>query len=173
MFTNNKSSCSCPCPKKPITLYYRISKSPTVSDDNASVTKFVTTPSAPTIYRGIENRYMTNSNFVTYNKNIITFVGSRTPANTNLPKNMQVPDMYNETIDINMNPLYGDNYIQATANYIDAGKDFATTLPYVDYKVSIASGIFKGYKNMRINFYNKGDPPGYTNLGPVRIVTIT
>ena len=173
MSTNKKSCCRCKCPKNPITLYYRINQSPSDTDGNASTTIFVTDPLAPTIYRGIENRYMTDSNFVTYNKNIITFAGSRTPTNTDLPQNMRVPDMYNETIDINMYPLYGDNYIQATANYIDTGKDFATTLPYVDYKVSIASGIFKGYKNLRINFYNKGDPPGYTNLGPVRIITIT
>ena len=167
MCKNKKSCC---CPKNPITLYYRVSKSPTDPTTNASTTDYLT--KEPT-YSGIENRYMVNSNFVTYNKDIVTFIGTRTSSNTDLPENMQVPNMYNETISINLSPLYGDNYIQATANYIDSGSDFETTLPFVNYKVSIASGIFKGYKNVKVNYYNSGNPPGYTNLGPVRIVTIS
>jgi hypothetical protein len=160
------------CPSKKMTLYYRLSTEP-VHDisSNSSNTNFVTDPSINT-YRGISNRYMTNSDFTTYNTNILTFIGYRTPSNELLIPEMRVPDMYNETISINIEP-YQDNFIQATANYIDTGTGLATTNPFIDYKVSIATGIFNGFTNMRINFYNNGNPPGHTNLGKVRIVNLT
>ena len=162
------------CPSRKMTMYYRLSTEPGYdASGNASSTDFVTVPVVNT-YRGIENRYMTESDYQTYNSNIITFIGYRTPANPTLPSNMQVPDIYNETVSINMQP-YNDNFIQATANYLDTGTGFATTVPFIDYKVSIASGIFSGFTNMRINFYNDGNPPGYPagGLGKVRIITIT
>jgi hypothetical protein len=75
-----------------------------------------------------------------------------------------------------MSPNYDTNYIQAVANYVDNGTEFETTISFVDYKVTTASGIFNGFKNVRVNFYNDGFPPGYTgttSLGPVRVMTIT
>ena len=125
-------------------------------------------------YRGITNRFMVDNDFVTYNTNILTFIGFRTPKNPDLDSrpDLQVPDLYNETINVNVEP-YLENYIQASANYVDSGSSFVTTVPFIDYSVSAASGIFKDCKNLRINFYNDGDPPGYTGLGKVRIVTIT
>ena len=160
------------CPQRKMVLYYRITVSPTDISDNASRTKFDTTPSAPDIYRGISNRYMTERNFIDYNTNILTFVGSRTPKNPTLPSNLQVPDIYNETVNISIEP-YESNYIQASANYLDDGSGFETTVSSVNYTVTAASGIFEGFTNVKIDFFNNGDPPGYKNLGPVRIVTIT
>jgi hypothetical protein len=115
---------------------------------------------------------MTESDFISYNTNIITFVGSRTPENQNLPEEQRVPDIYNETVNISVEP-YETNYIQASANYLDTGSGFETERQFVNYGVTTASGIFKGFTNIRINFYNNGNPPGYEGLGPVRIVTIT
>jgi hypothetical protein len=154
-----------------IKLYYRLDVSPTDPGVNTSSTTFPTDPVADT-YRGITNRYMVEQNFVTYNTNILSFVGYRTPKNIDLDTYLQVPDLYNETININVEP-YINNYIQASANYVDSGSSFVTTVPFIDYTVSAASGIFNGCKNIRINFYNDGNPPGYTGLGKVRIVTIT
>ncbi len=159
------------CPQKKIVLYYRITVSPEDDSDNASRTNFVTDPAIDT-YRGIENRYMTEKNFIDYNTNIISFVGSRTPSNESLPSYAKVPPIYNETININIQP-YETNYIQASANYLDTGSGFETTVPFVNYTVTAASGIFKGFTNLKIDFFNNGNPPGYNNLGPVRIVTIT
>lgn len=162
------------CPSKKMTLYYRLSTEPGYdASTNASNTKFVTDPTLDT-YRGISNRYMTESDFQTYNTNILTFIGYRTPSNEELIPEMRVPDMYNETINVNIEP-YDINFIQATANYIDNGSGLATTVPFVDYKVNIATGIFNGFTNMRINFYNDGNPPGFPNgnLGKVRIMTLT
>lgn len=158
-----------------IKLYYRISQSPTNSGNNASETVFVTDPSAPGIYRGVSNTYMTDSNYVNYNTNIISFVGSRTPKNPALANTpMQVPDMYNEFININVAP-YDSNYIQACANYVDEGSGFETTVPFVNYKVTAASGIFEGCTNLKIEFFNDANPPPpkYVPLGPVRNVIIT
>jgi len=160
------------CPQKEFIGYYRLSISPTDSTDNDSQVNFVTDPSDPGTYRGISNRYMTESDYQTYNKNILTIVGYRTPSNTSLPESIRVPSLYNETVSINVEP-YGVNFIQATANYIDPGSGFETTLPFVDYKVSIATGIFANLTNFRIIFYNDGNPPGYSGLGQVRKIVIT
>lgn len=132
-----------------ITLYYKL-QNPDGST-NATTTIFVCDPSIE-VYRGIENRYMTNSTYSTYNKNIITFLGYRTPGATVAGKYM--PPLYNETININVEP-YDKNFIQASANYIDTGSEFDTTAPFIKYTVSAASGIFEGYKTMIIEFYNK------------------
>lgn len=114
---------------------------------------------------------MVNNDFITYNNNIISFIGYRTPKNRNLPKSIQVPDLYNETAYISVFP-YEENFIEASANYIDEGSGFETEVPFVNYSVCCAKGIFEGCKTLRINFYNNGDPPGFSNLGPVRIVEI-
>ncbi len=158
------------CPQRKMILYYRLCVSETDSSDNASRTKFVTDPSDNTIYRGISNRYMTESDYKTYNTNILTFVGSRTPPNSSIPlPATSVPPIYNETININIVP-YDSNYIQATANYLDPGSGFETTIPYVDYKVTTASGVFSGFTNVRVEFFN-GNENDITQA--VRKVTIT
>jgi len=162
------------CPQRQMVLYYRLTVSPSDSTNNSSNTDFVTDPAGTGIYRGIENRFMVESDFVTYNKNMLTFIGYRTPKNPAFNSNptIQVPDLYNETININIEP-YENNFIQASANYIDEGSGFETSVPYVDYTVSAASGVFAGFKNIRIIFYNNGNPPGFTGLGKVRKVIIT
>ena len=154
-------------PQKKIILYYRLTVSPTDASDNATRTNFDTTPIINT-YRGISNRYMTESDYTTYNKNILTFVGYRTPANNTIPyPATSVPPIYNETININIEP-YDSNYIQATANYLDLGSGFATTISFVDYKVTTASGVFRGFTNVRVEFFN-----GTNITESVRKVTIT
>ena len=163
------------CPGKKITLYYRLSISPEDDTPKYSVTNFVTDP-AGGAFRGISNFYMTESDWITYNKNILTFVSMRTPKNDSLPPECQAPSMYNETININLFPNYDKDYLEVSANYIDNSTEFATTAPFVDYGINNCGGIFSGYTKMRINFYNDGFPPGYTgttSLGKVRIVEIT
>ena len=162
------------CPVKKITLYYRLSISPENSDPNYSETIFVTDPTTDT-FRGISNLYMTEPNWTTYNKNILSFVSMRTPKNTSLPEECQVPSMYNETLNITVFPNYDKDYLEASANYIDNSDGFSTTVPFVDYGINNAGGIFSGYTKIRINFYNNGFPPGYTgttSLGPVRVMEI-
>lgn len=154
------------CPQRKMTLYYRLSVAPDNSQDNASRTKFVTDPSANT-YRGISNRYMTESDYTTYNTNILSFIGYRTPKNTSLSSPVQVPDIYNETLNISIQP-YEKNFIQAVADYLDTGTTFETTIPYVDYKVTTASGVFSGFTNVRVEFFN-----GANITEAVRKVTIT
>lgn len=154
---------------KKIKMYYRLDMSPTDKENNASSTRFVCVPEIDT-YRGIENRYMTYEDFVTYNSDLITFIGYRTPSKL-LSNGLTIPALYNETININVYP-YDENYISASANYIDDGSSFQTSGDEVIYSVNCAMGMFKGFKYLKIKFYNDGNPPGKTNLGPVRIVTI-
>ena len=45
--------------------------------------------------------------------------------------------------------------ITATANYVDNGDSEVTTIPYVNYTVTGASGKFAGYKNIKI-IYDTG-----------------
>jgi hypothetical protein len=145
-------------------LYYRIDVSPTDPERNDSYVDLATNP--PDIegaYNGISTNYMNESNFVTYNKNIITFIGNRTPANQDVPADIRVPDIYQETVCISI-PEYENNFVQATANYLDSGNTDVTTVPFVDYGITTASGVFLGYKTIRIFFDNDNV------LGPVRTV---
>ena len=117
---------------------------------NASATTFVTNPSDPDIYRGIENRFMCNKSYSTNTSDIITFVGYRTPANEALG----LPRLYKEVVSINSKP-YQNNFIEAVANYVDNGNGFATELKFVNYTVTAASDkyknkfLFKWYKSSR------------------------
>jgi hypothetical protein len=151
------------CPTKTMTLYYRLTVSPTNPELNKSITNFVTDP---VTYSGIENRYMVDSDFVTYNTNIITFVGTRTPANPPIfDKNM-----YNDTVCITV----GSSFIQAVANYEDNNIGPEALVPYVDYHVTTTSGIFKNFNNIRINFYNDKNPlKGFEGYGPIRTVNLS
>ena len=148
-----------------MTLYYRLTVSPTDSTENASRTNFATVPVIDT-FRGMGNRYMVDSDFVTPNKNIITFVSMRTPENLPVFDN----NMYNETVCINV----GSSFIQGVSNYVDNNNTFETIIPYVDYSVTTASGIFKNFNNIRINFYNDKNPlKGFEGYGPIRTVVFT
>jgi len=162
-------------PLKKITLYYRLSISPEENTPNYSVTNLVTDQKGGA-FRGITNLHMTESDWTTYNKNIMTNVILETPTNHTLPEKCQVPSLVNETVNINVSPNYDKDYLQATANYIDNSTGVSTTVPFVEYGITMSGGIFSGYTKMRIDFYNDGFPPGYTgktSLGPVRVITIT
>jgi len=152
-------------------LYYRVDISPQNDLRNDSYVDYVINPDVLGNYSGVSNCFMTQSDYVTYNTNIINFISNRVVQNTTLPQNIQVPDLYNEVVNISILP-YENNYIQAAANYVDLGSGIITTIPFVDYSVTTASGIFEGYKTIRILFYNNGNPPGYTGLGPVRLVQL-
>lgn len=133
--------------RKPTTLYYKVYTDSTNTTPNCTATTFVTDPiDGP--YRGIQNRFMMNVDG-TENANLLTFIGYRTPGDISLG----IPGLYNETVSINVQP-YSDNFIQSTANYNDGSGGFVTALEFLDYKVSIASGIFSGRTNMRIYFDN-------------------
>lgn len=133
-----------------MTLYYFLNQPPTY-EPNDTQTNFVTDPlEGP--FRGISNRYMSNSTFTSYTTDIITYISSRTPGNMSLG----IPDMYNEVLTINSQP-YQDNYIQAAANYPDPGTGLETEVSNNTFNVTAASGIFSNYKKIFIS-YNNIDP---------------
>lgn len=156
MMTSRRSCCTDPyvrCCPRTLVLYYRLSISDNDPTDNASRTNFVTDPTAPGIYRGISNRYMNEEDYIEYNKNILTYVGFRTPKSTTLPTNLQVPDIYNETLNITV-PPYEQNFVQAVNNYLDPGSGIETLLPTTTFKITAASGIFKEYTKIKIEYFN-------------------
>lgn len=142
-----KSNSSTVNPKNTVlTKYYR-----TVNLDgspNSTTTTYVTNPSLPTVYRGIKNQFMCKEDYRSLTTDILTFEGHRTPGNDN------IPSLYKETLTINSRP-YVNNYICASATYIDPGNGFETTLSSMDYTVLGSSGIYKGFKTIRIYFNNK------------------
>ena len=147
-----------------MTLYYRLTVSNTDPTPNRTVTNFVTDPVIDT-FRGIANRHMVDSDFVTYNENIITFISMRTPGNLVFDKNM-----YNETVCITV----GSSYIQATSNYVDNNTTFETLTPYVEYAITGKTGIFTDFSKLVINFYNNTHPlKGYEGYGPIRTVNLS
>ena len=101
---------------------------------------------AESTYSGLTHQCMTNKDG-SINNNIISFAGYRTPARPDI----NLPPLYDESPSILM---VDGSYISSQKLYIDSGTDFATTIPYVIYDVSSASGIFSNYKFMKIIFDN-------------------
>lgn len=139
-----------------MTLYYRLDVSPTDSRPNKSTTNFVTDPVTNS---GIGNRYMSNKDFSGYTKDIISFTGIRTRANGVFDKNM-----YNETVCITR----GLDLIQAVANYEDSGTTSETTVKSQEFAITGATGIFKNFKKLVINYFNDEKP--FEGKGKVRTV---
>jgi hypothetical protein len=98
---------------------------------------------------------MTNASG-SYNQDIITFIGYRTPGNVSLG----IPNLYCETVMIKTSQ--GD-FISGLANYEDNGSGSVTSSSYENFAVTCASGNFAGYKNIKITYFEDR----------TRIVTIT
>lgn len=96
---------------------------------------------------------MVEDDYVTYNKNILTYVGYRTPRDTALPTNLQVPDIFNETLNITV-PPYDQNFVQAVNNYLDPGSGIETQIDTTTFKITAASGIFREYTKVKIEYFN-------------------
>ncbi len=134
----------------PLTLYYYLYEQP--GDIlNSTETLFVTEPSNPGVYRGITNRFMSNSTYDSYTSDIISYISSRTPGSDTA--GVFDLDMYNEVLTIN-SPPYQDNYIQATCNYEDTSGEYATTVSENNFIVTASSGKFKGYNIINIKYDN-------------------
>jgi hypothetical protein len=139
-------------PKEPLTLYY----SRTVpGSDQRSGSYFQETGEINGIpsLKNISNRYMCKSDFTTPTTDIINFFEHRVPKNDN----EGLPSTILDTVTIISKPYQRENssnIISATANYIDSGSSSITTVDYVNYSVTTASGKFAGYKNIKI-IYDK------------------
>lgn len=151
-FSNKSTNKNVSTKSSNLTLYYFLYEPGDTL--NASETFFVTNPTDPGIYRGITNRFMSNSTYTNYTTDIITYISSRTPK-SDTPGVFDL-DMYNETLTINSQP-YQDNYIQAICNYEDNSSGYATTVPFNNFIVTAASGKFTGYKNIKITYTNTGN----------------
>ena len=132
-----------------ITLYYKLV---TTGTTNATTVEFLNNQDT---YTGIKNRYMTNADG-TYNKDLITYFGYRTPGRVDLG----IPALYCETLIVKT--PQGD-LISGLANYLDQGSGSVTTQPFENFAVTCASGKFAGYKNIKVTY----------NADKTRVVTIT
>lgn len=80
------------------------------------------------------------------NKNvIINYLGGRTPVNVSIG----LPPYFTEVINI----LQGESFITATKTYEDSGSGSTTTVPFNIFVVTGASGVFEGYKSIKITYY--------------------
>ena len=145
-----------------MTLYYRLDKTEDDKDANGSVTNFVIDQEKGR-YSAITNRYMTNNDFSTYNSDIISFVGTRTPKNSVFDKNM-----YHNSVCINS----GSDFIQAVANYQDDGLGVETTVKSQEFAITAKTGKFSKFKKFVINFYNDRNRLNGFN-GRVRTVVLS
>jgi hypothetical protein len=141
-------------PKPPLTLYYRLTIPGTDTSNAGNIKESIETNGVSS-YKSTNNRYMCKSDFVTPTKDIICF------SETNVPENNDagLPETYFEIITIISKPYQpknGSNMITATANFIDNDRsdNFITTVDYVNYTVTGASGKFADYKNLKI-IYDK------------------
>lgn len=147
--SQNKQLLSKNISAQPITMYYYLYE-PSGNVLNASETLFVTNPQENT-YRGITNRFMSNSSYDSYTSDIMTYISCRTPKSSD-PGAFD-KDMYNEYLTINSAP-YQENFIQAVANYIDDSESYETTVPDNNFVVTAATGKYKNYKNINITYDN-------------------
>lgn len=102
-------------------------------------------------------RRMTNGNFEQFvdNNYMICYEGYRMDAPSE-PKSYQLSvSTYKE--DLNIATPFGQ--IHATAIYPDAGSTSDTTVSFVEFLVTGASGAFSGAKTILIEYSNKGDAP--------------
>jgi hypothetical protein len=140
-------------PKEPLTLYYRR----TIPGTNEpSVAEIQTTSSVngTSSESFVGNLPMCDADYKKFNKDIINFIGTRVPEK----KSVGLPAIYLETVTIISKPYQSENsanMITATSNYIDSGSGAATSVPYVNYTVTGASGKFAGYKFVKI-LYDQG-----------------
>ena len=139
-------------PKEPLTLYYT-RLIPGTDKPTASEVKETASINGVPSSKHIINRYMCKSDFTTPTTDIINFLGYRVPKNDDVG----LPATYLDTLTIISKPYQRENVsnmITATANYIDSGSTPITTVDYVNYTVTGASGKFAGYKNVKI-IYDK------------------
>jgi hypothetical protein len=129
------------------TLYYRINQPDNQTKTNAAKIDFIPYIDKQSTYSGLENRFMMDANGIV-NKDVICFIGFRTPA-TDLGV-YSIYSLYNETTTIQTET----GYISAAAIYNDGGTGFATEKPFVEYAVTAASGEFVGAKILTIFFDN-------------------
>jgi len=97
-------------------------------------------------YSGISMTRLRNKNYAKYVNGQITFVGFR--LNALAPFKMA---KYNETITLQTK----NGMVVASQTYNDSGDSFETTLNFVEYMVHNATGIFRGKKWLRIDFFKK------------------
>lgn len=129
------------------TLYHRINQPDNQTKTNAAKIDFIPYIDKQSTYSGLENRFMMDANGIV-NKDVICFIGFRTPA-TDLGV-YSIYSLYNETTTIQTET----GYISAAAIYNDGGTGFATEKPFVEYAVTAASGEFVGAKILTIFFDN-------------------
>lgn len=76
---------------------------------------------------------------------VINYSGYRTPAKAIT----DLPPYFDEIINI----LRNDGFITATKIYEDSGSGTVTTVPFNTFVVTGASGIYEGYKSIKISYY--------------------
>ncbi len=76
---------------------------------------------------------------------VMDYSGYRTPEN----KSLDLPPYFTEVLNIVRN----DGFITATKTYEDSGSGTVTTVPFNTFVVTGASGIFEGYKSIKITYF--------------------
>ena len=142
-----------------ITKYYTLINQKTKESLISSI-KFPTIPDANEIYRGFDNQYMCDETYMNPTIDIIYFEGYRNTKNNKTG----LPALYHETVSIITPTVSGTNlqyqrnesanFIEGVSNYLDEGTGFATEVPFINYTVIGAGGIYEGYKNIKIIFNN-------------------
>jgi hypothetical protein len=97
-------------------------------------------------YSGISMTKLMDKTYNRYTDGKITFVGYRL-----MPSALFTKAQYNETITLQTN----NSMVVASQTYEDSGNSFETTVNFVDYMIHNATGIFKGKKWLRINFFKR------------------
>ena len=140
-------------PKDRLTLYYR-NKVPGSDEYTAGYIAETAEINGVPSLKYISNQYMCKSDFKTPTTDIINLLGTRVPAKDDVG----LPSTFLETVTIISKPYQRENVsnmITGTANYIDNGTTNQTTVDYVNFTVTGASGKFAGYKNIKIIYDNK------------------
>ena len=136
-----------------MTLYYRrtLPGSTVASARSGYVT--TTISNGTSSLTSLSNLPMCTKDYKTLTDDIINFSGNRIPAKSS----SKLPATFLETVTIISKPYQSDNsanMITATANYVDNGDSPITTIPYVNYTVTGASGKFSSYTNVKILYDN-------------------
>lgn len=114
----------------------------------AKTSEFVYTTN-PATYSGMETFQLTNKDGVALNNQVISYWNSRIPGDIDA----NIAARFYEVLMINVSEN-GDNFVQASANYVDLGSGSNTTVDSNLFAVSAGTGMFKDAKTIVVEYNN-------------------
>lgn len=135
--------------RKPLELYYKLYLDNNQITPTFSLTQIQTNNLS---HAGMITLFGTNQDYTNFTEDLFIFNGIRNPGK-NITTGITIPPTYYETITIQSKP-YETNIIEGVCNYVDTANTPETSIDFLEYNVTTATGIFKDYTKMSLYLNN-------------------